>query len=244
MTFTYKIFSGLAAVCALGLIWALAEVVAQSPGPGAHAGGPGLSAPQPPPLRPAPAAAPDTAPNWVFTLRSDAEDDPETARSASASIVFEGAVTACQDPYPHAQFGLGVDRSGASAAHARRVQRVCLPGCEGSPPAAVTQPLARHLDLTAFQEQFDRASGEYAPEGRIASVQWECSGRATRLVAAAVVALACNSAQCDDRQVANASVYLGYDHGRSLDEAGALFALRGVDGSVVVAHTAKASASR
>jgi hypothetical protein len=100
------------------------------------------------------------------------------------------------------------------------------------------------LDLTAYQEQFDRAAGEYAPEGRIAAVQWECNGNSHRLVAAAVVALACNSAECDDVQVANAAVYLGHDRGRSLDEAQALFALRGVGAGAVVGRAAGAAASR
>lgn len=245
MTLTYKLFSGLAAVCVLGLIWTLAEVVAQSPNQAAQAASVDTSEPRsPPPRTPPPTAAPKAAPNWVFTLRADAEDNPATARSASASVVFEGAVPDCNDPRPHTQFGLGVDRTGTSAAHARREQRVCLPGCEGATPAAVTLPLARHLELTAFQEQFDRASGEYAPEGRIAAVEWACHGTTTRLVAAAVVALACNSEACDDRQVANASVYLGYDRGRSLDEASALFSLRGVGAGAVVGRAGNASASR
>jgi hypothetical protein len=235
VTLLTKSLTGLAGVCSLGLIWALAEVVAQAPVRAAQAARLPSAAPNIPLPAPNRHAQQAVAPNWVFTLRSNAIDDPETARSVSAGIVFEGVTDTCQDPHPRAQFGLAIDRTGTSAAHARREQRVCLPACDGRPPATSVRPLARHLDLTAYQEQFDRAHDQYAPEGRIASVQWVCSGRTYRLVAASVVALACNSEECDDVQVANAAVQLSYESGRSLDEPQATFVLRGLGAGTVVA---------
>jgi hypothetical protein len=230
------LLTGLAGTCALGLVFVLAELAAGA------AGRPLLAGAAPAPAVAAPTAAiPPVArlrapepPYWVFRMAASAEDDPQVARAMRASIQFEGITETCAAHPPAAVSGLGVDRSGTRPARARVERRVCVPGCEGIPPPALAESLQRRLELTAHQEQFDLARGEYAPDGRMATVEWQCGGRTRRLVAASVVALACNNAACDDRQAANAAVYLGYDQGRELDPAHALFPLRGTGPGLLV----------
>lgn len=240
MKLTNLLLTGLAGACTLGLVFALAAIAAEAAGRPLLAAVPVPEAAAAPlPARPqVPLEArlrEPVPPNWVFRLSAGAEDDPQVARTVHASIQFEGLTETCQAPPPRtAATALGVDRSGARPARARLERQVCVPGCEGTPPPVVTMPLQRRLDLTASQEQFDHARGEYAPEGRIATVQWQCGGRMRRLVAASVVALACSNAACDERQAANAAAYLGYDQGRQLDPANALFALRGVGAGLLV----------
>jgi hypothetical protein len=176
---------------------------------------------------------PQTEVGWLFQLKASAQDDPETARSIVTSIQFMGEEANCTPPSPRTQIGLAVDRNGG-AVRTARAGLYCVPGCGGVPPVPVTSPLPRHIDVTAYQDEFDRAPGEYAPEGRITTVEWRCGGRTTRLTAAAMVALACNSDSCDDTQVANAGAYLNIESGRQLDSTRALFRLHGATGANLV----------
>lgn len=217
--------TGLACILVPGLIAVLAHLV--------HQGGAALPQPVVPgaaqaaPIVAAPAALAPSPGYWVFSLNATAIDDPHSARTVKATIIFRGAAQSCNVEHLPTVSGVGVDRTGARAVVAKRAREVCVPACDGPPPAVQTQPLRRKLEMTAYQAQFDQAQGEYAPEGRISWVQWQCNGRSHRLVAASLVALACSSAECDDRQVANAAVYLARDGGRELDPVQALFPLRG-----------------
>lgn len=164
---------------------------------------------------------------WVFRLSGTARDDPESGRQLTTTIEFLGTVQQC-DPLKAGRGGhaLGIDGSG-QVAKATRESQVCVPGCPGvQPPAANTVALPRSLQLSAFQGEFDRAPSEYAAQGMASTVSWQCGTRAGRVVAAAVVALACNAEDCTDDQLVNAAVFLGTETGARLAEARAFFALR------------------
>lgn len=194
----------------------------------------------PPPMDSSSASTSSTAmpepppPGWVFRLAASARDDPETGRALLADVHFEGTVPSCPASSNRGGQALGVDESGGVAA-ASREATVCLPGCPGQvPPAPRGWAASRPLDVSAFQEEFERATSDYGPQARAAVVDWQCGAVAGRVTAAAVVALACDADACGDAQKANASVYLGAEQGHSVGPAKAFFALRSVSGQPVV----------
>lgn len=175
-----------------------------------------------------------TPPGWVFRLVASAKDDPEAGRMLQAAVQFEGTVPGCTNGSDRGGQALGVDGAGG-AASASREALVCLPGCTGQvPPAPRVWAASGQLEVSAFQEEFDRATADYGPQGRAAVVDWQCGAVAGRVTAAAIVALACDAEACGDAQKANASVYLGTEQGRGLSPAKAFFALRSVAGLPVV----------
>lgn len=163
---------------------------------------------------------------WMFRAIAASTDDPESGRATRAKVEFLGAVGHCPAESGRGGQALGTDTATGTAL-AFREARICVPGCVGmTPPAARTLSTAGRLEMTAFQDEFDRPIGEYAPQGAAAVVDWQCAGSAGRVVAAAVVALACNTDECGDEQRANASVYIASEQGKQLAAPRAIFSLR------------------
>jgi hypothetical protein len=175
---------------------------------------------------------------WVFKLFASANDDPEQERALTTDIVFLGAVDACP-PGDTARFrALGVDLDG-NAAKANRSAVFCVPGCaSGGPPPVQHRPFSHHLDVSASQLDFDAPSGNFAPSGRLSTVEWTCGQVTNRVVAAALIALACNNSECDDGQVTNSAVTLFLDNGTKeskLDEVKVTFELHNASDARVIA---------
>lgn len=174
---------------------------------------------------------------WQFKLLAAAVDDPNDSRKFKTSVEFQGVADKCEGSLRAHQSDLGVDTSGGLALAVKEVS-YCVPGCAGAPPPAVVLELGKSVSTTAFQDEFDRAPADYVPQGQVSMVEWQCdASRTYRLSAAALVALACNSDNCDDAQTSNASVALQWEQGAHLDPVSPLFPLRSLNGSPIIAST-------